>query len=447
MKKHILVTLAIAGSFFAGIVCQAKPAAHTSPKASSSITVFTGVKVINGTGAQPAENQNIVVDGKYIKSISAELPADISTDARIVDAHGKTIIPALVVGHAHLGLLKGTTTSGANVTEENDIRQLKQYGKYGICMVMSLGDDHDCIYTVRDKRNRDLIGGPYVMTAGHGIGVPHGAPPLETGADEIYRPTTIAEATKKVDDLAKQHVDIIKIWVDDLGGKVQKMQPEMYKAIIAEAHKHGLKVAAHMWYLSDAKALVNAGVDVLAHSVRDLPVDDELINAMKTHGVAITPTLAVDESFFIFKDNPEWMNSKFFQDSLEPGVLEYLRSEKYVPSLRERVAEYVAQDNLKVLFDAGVKVCFGTDSGGLERPPGFDEHRELQLMVAAGLTPLQALQCASQNTAEMLGVAKSMGTLTPGKLANLIVLDADPSVDISNTQRINSVWIDGKEQK
>ena len=107
----------------------------------------------------------------------------------------------------------------------------------------------------------------------------------------------------------------------------------------------------------------------------------------------------------------------------------------------------VAQKNLKALFDAGVKVCFGTDSGGLERPPGFDEHRELQLMVTSGLTPLQALKYATQNTAQMLGISNTMGSLAPGKLANLIVLDADPSVDINNTQRINSVWIDGKEQK
>ncbi len=447
MRKLTMTTAVIAFACLKAHDAQAQQPSNSVTKPSPSTIVFKGARVIDGTGTPATENQYVVIQGKKIKSITAEQPKEIEAGSRVIDASGKTIMPALVLGHAHLGLLKGRSTSGSNITEENDIRQLKRYAKYGVCMVMSLGDDHDCIYSIRDKRNNGSIGGPYVMTAGHGIGVPNGAPPLETGADEIYRPTTIDEALKKVDDLAKHHVDMCKIWVDDLDGKAEKMKPEMYKAIISRAHHHGLKVASHVWHLADAKSLAEAGVDVLAHSIRDLPVDAELISAMKSHGVYITPTLAVDDSFYIFKERPDWMNSKFFQDSLEPGVLDYLKSEKYTPSERERKAAAMAQKNLKTLYDGGVIVGFGTDSGGLERPQGFDEHRELQLMVASGLTPLQAIQCATMNSAAMLGVSKNMGTLAPGKLANLIVLDADPSVDIKNTERINSVWIDGEEQQ
>jgi imidazolonepropionase-like amidohydrolase len=447
MKKQIIAAMATACVCFAIPSAHAKQPSHSNSGAGAAITVFKDVRVIDGTGAPATEHQYLIIEGDKVKSITSEQPKGLASGARVIDAHDKTIMPALVLGHAHLGLLKGTSTTGSNITEANDIRQLKQYGKYGVCLVMSLGDDHDCIYDIRNKRNRGSIGGPYVMTAGHGIGVPNGAPPLETGADQIYRPTTIAEALKEVDDLARHSVDIIKIWVDDIGGTAEKMKPEMYKAIIAEAHSHGLKVAAHVWYLADAKSLIDAGVDVLAHSIRDLPVDDQLISAMKSHNVAITPTLAVDDSFFIFKEHPEWMNSKFFQDSLEPGILEYLESDKYVPSERERKAKSVAQHNLKALYDSGVNVAFGTDSGGLERPQGFEEHRELELMVDSGLTPLQAIQCATRNSAAFLGVSERMGTLAAGKLANLIVLDADPSVDIKNTRKINSVWIDGREQR
>lgn len=163
---------------------------------------------------------------------------------------------------------------------------------------------------LREKRNKGLIGGPYILTAGHGIGVPNGAPPPFTGIDSVVRPGTIKEALKEVDDMAQHHVDILKIWVDDFGGTLPTMKPEIYKAVIAEAHKRGLRVAAHVWNLADAKALVADGVDVLAHSVRDLPVDDELIASMKSRGVFQIPTLAADESFFVYKDNPPWMNSK-----------------------------------------------------------------------------------------------------------------------------------------
>ncbi len=425
---------------------QAEPH-DASDGAAVTTTVFTGARILDGTGAPVTENRCLVVEGRNIKSITSGLPADVPANARVIDAHGKTIMPALMVAHAHLGLLKGTTASGDNVTGENDIRQLKLYAKYGVGMVMSLGDDHDCIYDVREKRNAGAIGGAYVMTAGHGIGVPDGAPPLETGADQLYRPSTVAEALKAVDELAGRHVDIIKIWVDDLHGKARKMSPEMYQAIITEAHRRGIKVAAHVWYLADAKSLVNAGVDLLAHSIRDLPVDDELISAMKAHGTSITPTLALDDSFYIFKEKPDWMDSKFFQDSLEPGILDYLKSDEYVASELERNAEAMARRNLKALHDGGVKIAFGTDSGGKERPQGFDEHRELQLMVNAGLTPLQAIQCATINSAELLGVSQKMGSLAPGKQANFIVLDADPTVDIANTEKISSVWIDGREQK
>jgi imidazolonepropionase-like amidohydrolase len=444
MKRYILATILSACLLQTALVVEAKPKDSTKD-ANESVIALQGADVIDGTGSPIKKNQTIIVKGKQIQSIqsgSAKIPAG----ARVVDVTGKTIMPCIVCAHAHPGLLKGNAVAGANCTEENYVRHLKLFGKYGVGIVMSLGDDHDSILAVRDKRNKGEIGGPYVMTAGHGIGVPGAAPPLETGADEIYRPTTVAEAVKHVDDLAEKKVDIIKFWVDDLHGTAPKMKPEMYKAIIAQAHKHGLKTAVHIWKLADAKACIEAGVDVLAHSVRDMPIDNELISLMKSRKVGITPTLAVDDSFYIFAEKPEWVNSKFFQDSLEPGILEYLKSDKYHASDIEREATKTAKANLKKLVDGGVKVAFGTDSGGIERPCGFDEHRELELMVEAGLTPQQALQCATKNSAELLGVDDRMGTLKAGKLANLIVLDGDPYADILNTRKISSVWIDGVQQ-
>jgi imidazolonepropionase-like amidohydrolase len=239
------------------------------------------------------------------------------------------------------------------------------------------------------------------------------------------------------------------MWLDNLGGKVPAMKPELYKAIIDEAHKKKLKVAAHISQLADAKALVNSGVDILAHSVRDLPVDTEFISAMTTHKVWIIPTLYLDEVCFTFADPGVLDNlkkNKFFTDALDDGILDYLGSKRYHPKPEERKALALAQKNLRALNEAGVNISFGTDAGALpERIQGFGEHRELELMVASGLSPMQAIHCATENAAMMLGVADKLGTLKEGKLANFIVLSADPLKSISNTQMIQSVWLNGKK--
>jgi len=135
--------------------------------------------------------------------------------------------------------------------------------------------------------------------------------------------------------MGKRHADMVKIWVDSLGGTKPAMSPEIYRAVIEEAHKHHLRVAAHVYYLADAKSLVNDGVDILAHSVRDKPVDQELISAMKRRGVWYIPTFTVDESFYIYAENPGFMQINFFKDALPPPMLTTLTSEAYVQKVNQ----------------------------------------------------------------------------------------------------------------
>ena len=253
--------------------------------------------------------------------------------------------------------------------------------------------------------------------------------------------------------MAKRHPDIIKIWVDSLGGTKPEMPPEIYRAVIDEAHKHHLRVAAHIYYLADAKTLVNDGVDVLAHSVRDKPVDQELIDAMKRRGVWYIPTLTVDESFYIYADHPGFMQIDFFKDAISPELLTMLSSDAYSqkvdhdPKTPDHKAAFAMdQKNLKALYDAGVLVGFGTDSGAMPpRIPGFSEHRELEDMVNAGLSPMQAIVCATKSNAALLGIEATRGTLRPGKRADLIVLAANPLDDITNTRSIVTIFHDGRK--
>lgn len=413
--------------------------------------VFKNALIIDGNGGKPIDNGTLVIQGGKIIAVGKKDAVKIPESAQVIDMQGKTIMPALIDTHSHLGLTKNTTLSDTNNTRENVLRQLKLFAQYGVGAVTSLGRDKEFIYELRRQRNNGLLGNQYayIITAGQGIGVPDGAPPKMSGPDPVYRPNTFEAIAQDVATLATKSPDVVKIWVDDFYHSLPKMKPEMYQEVIKKAHQHNLRVAAHMYYLDDAKSLVNSGVDILEHSVRDKPVDMELINAMKKHKVAIVPTLQLDESYYIYTESPSWMQDDFFLNALEPGVLDVLNGKtkipSYIPKLSEKQTLSIAMHNIKTLYQHGILVGLGADSGAkVERIQGFAEHRELQLLVKAGLTPMDAIKIGTANSAKIMGVDQYMGTLEPGKKANLLILDANPLSNIKNTQRINAVWLDGK---
>lgn len=418
---------------------------HAQSKTNPKITIFTNAQIIDGTG-KVIEKGNLVIADDKVKEVTTKNVA--FPGARIIDASGKTIMPALIDSHIHLGMLKGTTIKYANITEQNVRRQLRRYAQYGVGAVLSLGRDPDFVYKLRELRLEKKISGSYLFTAGRGFGVVNGAPPggePQPGKFDVYRPTSVNQVYSEMNELASHHPNIVKLWVDDWLGKMPKMKPAIYEVIISEAHKHHLRVAAHVYYLDDAKELVRSGVNVLEHSIRDAAVDEELINLMRQHHVALVPTLTLTESFYIFNDRPAWMFTSFFKNSLEPGVFKTLLNRTYGVDLKQRNVLSLALHNLKKLYDNGVEIGFGTDSGALpSRVQGFGDHRELELLVAAGLTPMQAIKIATYESAKIVGVENIMGTLQPNKLANFVILNANPLERISNTQKIDSVWLDGK---
>jgi len=420
--------------------------------ASAQVTVLRNVTIIDGNGGPPRANAALVIDGEKIRgTTSAQLQPP--KDATVIDLSGKFIMPEIINAHGHLGLLKGTKMSAANYTKENVERQLLQYQDYGVGAVLVMGTDRDEAYEWRSESHQGKLPGALIYTAGRGFGVPSGLPPVSMGTDLIYRPTTPEEARKNVDELATHHPDIVKLWLDDFWGQYPKMKPEIYAAIIDEAHKHNLRVAAHVYYEADAQRLVDDGVDVLAHSVRDAEIPDSLVAAMKSKNVGYIGTMSLDEFQTAYADDPSWLDQPFFRNALEPGVYEMITSPQYKRSVQDdkkTLAEIAAQSiemkNLKKLYDAGILVALGTDSGATPtRAFGFAEHNELQLLVKAGLTPLEAITVATRNGAELLGASAEIGMLRPGLQANFIVLDKDPSTDIKNTESISAVWSNGKK--
>lgn len=444
--KELKITLFTSALMLCGLV-YAQDNAKTN--------VYTAIKagfIIDGTGKEPISNGMILIKNDLIVQVGEAAKIKLPNNAHLVDYSNKTIMPTLISAHSHLGIIKGVNASDTNNTEQNVLRQLKKYAQYGIGAVTSLGRDMEFIYKLRADRNSGKLDSQfaYIITAGQGLGVPDGAPPRLEGFDPVYRPRSKQDIIRYLNVLEAKKPDIVKIWVDDFYGTLSKMKPEIYKTIIYEAHKLGMPVAAHIFYLKDAKQLVKNGINVLEHSVRDKPIDNELVILMKQKGVAIVPTLQLDEAYFVYTENPYWMNTHFFKYSLEPGVWDVLKGKVktpfYNPKPSEREALQIAMINIKKLHDAGILIGLGADSGAkIERAQGFSEHRELELLVMSGLTPSDAIKIGTLNSAKIMGVENEMGSLESGKKANLLVLNANPLINIQNTQQIYSVWLDGRE--
>ena len=309
------------------------------------------------------------------------------------------------------------------------------------------GTDLDPVFAVRAEQRAS--GRPHVAriyTAGRGFTLKGGA---QAGGGVRYEVSTPEEIEKDVDQLAEERVDMVKMWIDDNFGRGKKLPIELSSAIIAEAKQHGLHTAAHIVNLEDARQVVNAGVWALAHSIRDQEIDQVLIDQMKRRGVFQIPTLTRELSTFIYTESPEFLNDPFLKRSTSPDVIAAVKSDRYISGIRNSrdYSKYhglldMAKKNLKREFDAGVKICFGTDTGPPGRFLGYFEQLELELMAEAGLTPMQVIEAATKTSAEFLG-ARDLGTLEKGKWADLIVLSKDPLADIRNTRSIEAVYIAG----
>lgn len=441
MPGRLMLMFAVVG---VGLIARAQePSAQT--------VLLRDVRLIDGTGTPAREHVSLLLrDGRIAAIGGAEMIAP--KGAAVKHLAGKTVMPGIISAHSHLGLLiDDAEPSGAAYTRENVTAELKQFERYGVTTIMSLGANRDLVYELREEQHEGKLGGATIFTAGRGIGVPGGAPGLPAAPDQIYRPATVEEARKNVDELAAHRADLVKIWVDKVHGTVPEMKPEIYKAVIDESHAKHLRVAAHLYALEDAKRLVADGVDVLAHSVRDQVVDDAFVQEMKQRGVWYVPTFTVDESFFIYAERPGFMQTKFFREAAGPQLMAKFDAPGYAEkvnrdaqTIQHKKDFEIAQQNLKKLFDGGVHVGFGTDSGALPgRITGFAEHRELELMVRAGLTPMQAITAATGENAKLLH-AEDRGTIAVGKRADLVVLDADPLIDILNMRKIFAVYHNGR---
>jgi imidazolonepropionase-like amidohydrolase len=380
-----------------------------SSSAQNATTVFEGARVIVGDG-RVIDNAAIVVNAGKITQVGPAANVKAPAGATRVSLTGKTVMPTIVDTHVH-----------TSQTREALMQDLQRRAYYGVSAAMSLGQDTEA--APFEIKAMPIPGAARLFSAGRGMTAPE---PGRTMAP--YWITTAAEGRKAVQEQAARKVDIIKIWVDDRDGKFMKLTPELYGAIIDEAHKNKLRVTAHLFTLEDAKGLWKAGIDAFAHGVRDRDIDEEFLSMVKKRPAFVLVPNLPDRGV---KTDLSWL-----KDSLQPAELQKLEAGNTDRPEAQKLFGIQAR-NLAKMSAAGVKIAVGSDGNNPWAP-----HAEMADMVAAGMTPAQVIVAATRNGAEFLRMTDT-GTIEVGKSADLLVLDANPLDDITNTRKISAVYLRG----
>ena len=392
---------------------------------------FVGARIIDGTGADPIEEGVLLIAKGKILEVGSQQDVEIPEGAQVMEVKGKVIMPGIINAHGHVGIANGLESG---YSRENVIRDLQVNARYGVTTVVSLGNDEAPSSTLRNEQDIPTLDRARLYVAG-----------------EVVTGETPEEVKAAIDRNVAMGVDFIKIRVDDNLGSSKKMPEEIYKTVIDYSHDLGYRVASHIFYLEDARALLNAGTDYIAHSVRDRYVDQEFIDLMNETKVYYCPTLMREVSTFVFGGEPDYFNDPFFTKEVDPATIGQLRDPERMKKIASspsseayRVALDTAMVNLKRLADGDVTIVMGTDSGVAGRFPGYFEHLEMEMMVEAGMTPMQVIVASTGGSAKALKL-EGLGSLQAGNWADFMVLDKDPLVDIKNTRRISSVWIAGNK--
>lgn len=406
-------------------------------------TLYEGALLITGEG-NAIESSAFLVDGDRFTRIGRKGEIELPIGSTRIDLNGKTVMPTLIDTHVHLGYRKGLVLSPSNYTRETISDTLDRFAYYGVGAILETGTAiGNLSYQMRSEPGPR----PHFLTAGRGLAMPN-AGALGPMRGSGYGVTSEAEARAYVRELAAQKTDMVKIWVDDRSGTVEKLHPNLYGAIIDEAHKHNMRVLAHVAKLEDAKDLLRAGIDGLAHMARVGEVDEELLTLLKARPEVFLQHLLWGEQLLFYNSKPAWVDEPMLYETLSPQEIEGLRDVFAQRGNPDAQAESNASiRNIQMLKAIGARLVVGTDTGGVNGGQyfGFGTHIELEMLVTkGGLTPMEAIVAGTRDAAQALGLDR-IGTISAGQEADFLVLNANPLDSIANTRRIEKVYLRGQE--
>lgn len=387
----------------------------------------------------------VVRDGAIDSIVDAGTAS--ADDATTEDLEGRYLMPGLLSIHVHPGLMDGFRNDPNGVNEQRTRRDLAVWARFGVTTVQALGTDRPYAFDVARSRRP---GEARLLTVGHGFGVKGGVPPFHMDPPGPLRESEPGVLRAALEDLRRRGASGVKLWYDDWYGQHPKMARDVARFVIETSAEVGLRSYAHVYAVDDAKELIQLGLRTLAHMPRDRVADDELWALMRERDVAVVPTLTVPDANVVYLDRPSFLEDPVVLATLPDGGKEYVTSDAYVAAvrakpefgrLRQDLADATA--NVGGAYRAGVKIAFGTDAGVSQRIVGFGEHRELGLLVGAGMSPVDAVRSATIIAAEVVGRA-DLGEIAPGKRADLLVLREDPLAEVRALRSIESVWIDGE---
>lgn len=412
--------------------------------------LLDNVRIINGDGSV-IEQSALLMSGGRILDVGTRANMELEEGVEIVDLSGKTLMPSLIDGHAHLGYEAQTSWGSQNYSRENLIDHLQRYAYYGFSAVFSAGSDPDELaFEVQSaQRSGEFVGARLLFAAGM---APPGQGPNDQflshalalqsreGQRILYGVADTAQAIAAVREIAAKNIPVIKIWVDDRGGSQQKLAPELYRAIAQEAIANGIEVYAHQQYAADMPDLIDAGVAGFLHGRIGSDLDRSIAERLAASGVFVIPNLGLGEL----------RREAIGDDPFLAATLPAVASERVAANAQRLLAPIYAQErevelreSFENLIAADVDIVLGTDAGAVpDHFFGYTGHRELEIFVRLGMTPMQAIVAGTSTAASRLGLA-DLGQLKAGFSADLIVLDENPLEDIRNTRSIDSVYLSG----
>ena len=442
MRPRVLVASSLLGAAILGF-----PLSGQTSQAGT--TLFEGARLIAGDGRAPIENSAFLVENRQFTKVGRKGEVKAPAGAARVDLSGKTVMPAMIDVHSHMGFLNQLdgSMSKTNFNRENLVDHLNRYAYHGFAAVLSLGTDMGDLPYQLEKEV--IPGAALFRTVGRGLAWP-GSGPFDPARNDVpYAVTSVEQARAAVRDLAPHHPDFVKIWVDDRNHTQKKLTPDLYGAAIDEAHKRNLRTIAHVFDLEDAKGLLRAGVDGFSHLVRDQEVDDEFMALVKQRpNLFVTPNVGV-YSRAIEPGRPTWLDDPLLHETIPPSQIKLLEkqfSNRKPEALKNMQAVWDLQvRNLAKLRGANVRIVFGSDSAGdPSRTMGWHAIWEVESLVRAGMPPSDVIVAATSRAAEVLKLDR-LGTVATGKSADFVVLNANPLDDIVNSRKIYKVYLRGQE--